>query len=305
MSYEEFKTQLLAEVSSRLEGEEKAYYDYSEDEETMEESLLIQEGDCPLKFGATVSSLYRYYKSGHSLKHIAEQMLEEKERQKSIKGLQKISLLKNYEAVKEDLYVRVVSEKRRNHILEHGIYKQVGDIVLGVYLRISENEGELCMTMINRSFLDKWNLSKDAVLEQALLDTIKMAPPRFYNFEKMLLVGNLDEYKGSSIEEFGFEDYERKFGSFLSTTARTNGATAIFYPGVAKQICEKLQTQEIYIVPTSIHEVAIHDARYVEYAEDLAKILQVVIEDSTLEDDILSYHIYKYDLETDEIQVAV
>lgn len=305
MNYEEFKTQLLAEVSGCLEGEENAYYDYSEDEEAMEESLLIQDGDCPLKFGATVSSLYRYYKSGHSLKHIVEEMMEKKERQKSIKGLQKISLLKNYEAVKEDLYVRVVSEKRRNHILEHGIYKQVGDIVLGVYLRISENEGELFMTMINRSFLDKWNLSKEVVLEQALLDTIKMAPPRFYNFEKMLLVGNLDEYKGSSIEDFSFEDYEKKIGSFLSTTARTNGATAIFYPGVAKQICEKLQTQEIYIVPTSIHEVAIHDARYVEYAEDLAKILQIVIKDSTPEDDILSYHIYKYDLETDEIQVAV
>ena len=44
-------------------------------------------------------------------------------------------------------------------------------------------------------------------------------------------------------------------------------------------ICLAYGTQAIYIVPTSIHEVAIHDSRYTEDVEMLSKCLEAVIQE--------------------------
>lgn len=40
---------------------------------------------------------------------------------------------------------------------------------------------KLCTTLIDNTYLDKWELSKEDVLEQAMDNTVKMAPPRFYD----------------------------------------------------------------------------------------------------------------------------
>ena len=43
----------------------------------------------------------------------------------------------------------------------------------GVYLRINEDDGKLYTTLIDNTYLDKWELSKEDVLEQAMDNTVK------------------------------------------------------------------------------------------------------------------------------------
>lgn len=180
MDYMEFKNQMLAEIEERLTGKEYACYEPA-DGNMLEESLVIQEGNEPIRFGATTTSMYRAYKSGYSIRQIAEEIIREKEAHKKIKGLEKIRMLDDYERVKEDLYIRIVSTNKKVTVLERGIYRKIGDIILGVYLRINEDDGKLCTTLIDNTYLDKWELSKEDVLEQAMDNTVKMAPPRFYD----------------------------------------------------------------------------------------------------------------------------
>ena len=90
-------------------------------------------------------------------------------------------------------------------------------------------------------------------------------------------------------------------GVCLSSDDYSIGATAIFYPGVARRICEAYNTPAIYIVPTSVHEVVLHDCRYVGDVELLLKTQREIIEEFTPEDEVISNHIFMYKLETDEI----
>ena len=202
---------------------------------------------------------------------------------------------------KEDLYIRIVSTNKKVTVLERGIYRKIGDIILGVYLRINEDDGKLYTTLIDNTYLDKWELSKEDVLEQAMDNTVKMAPPRFYDGMQLKLAILTGRYGGIPIKEFSPTENERRDGCFLSTDKKTNGATAVFYPGVARKICEAYGTEAVYIVPTSIHEVAIHDIRYTEDVEMLSKCLEAVTEDSTPEDEVASSHIFMYELKTDKI----
>ena len=300
MDYMEFKNQMLAEIEERLTEKEYACYEPA-DGNMLEESLVIQEGNELIRFGATTTSMYRAYKSGYSIKQIAEEIIREKEAHKEIKGLEKIRMLDDYERVKEDLYIRIVSTNKKVTVLERGIYRKIGDIILGVYLRINEDDGKLYTTLIDNTYLDKWELSKEDVLEQAMDNTVKMAPPRFYDGMQLKLSILTGRYGGIPIKEFSPTENERIYGCFLSTDKKTNGATAVFYPGVARMICLAYGTQAIYIVPTSIHEVAIHDSRYTEDVEMLSKCLEAVIQESTPDDEVASNHVFMYELETDRI----
>ena len=227
--------------------------------------------------------------------------MRENREQKKIKALQRTYMLENYESVKEDLYIRIVSQKKGEQAQSRGIYRKIGDMILGVYFRIGEGNGKVYSIMVDRVFLDKWNLSKDTVLKLAMANAMKMDPPKFYNGFRMVLSAVLGRGVGIDIEEYHPTESERKLGVYLSTDENTNGATAIFYPGIARRICESYNTPAIYIVPTSVHEVVIHDSRYVGDVEMLLKAQREIIEESTPEDEVISNHIFMYELETDEI----
>lgn len=58
MDYMEFKNQMLAEIEERLTEKEYACYEPA-DGNMLEESLVIQEGNELIRFGATTTSMYR------------------------------------------------------------------------------------------------------------------------------------------------------------------------------------------------------------------------------------------------------
>ena len=300
MDHKEFAEQMVKEVNARLNGKEQASYEVA-DGNVLEDSIVIRMEGKGVKFGATVASLYKAYQEGSSVEELARDMVKAKKECQTLKGLGKVNLLGNYDAVEKDLFVHAVNARRNPNLLERGIYKQIGDMVLGVYLRISESGGRLCATKVDRIYLEKWGLSKEAVVEHALSNTMRTEPPRIYNSTQLLLSAILGDCDGIPLEKFSCDDMEEIGFCFLSTNKKTNGAAAIFYPGVLRKMCEKLSTPALYIVPTSIHDVAIHNSIYVEDEKDLLMIAEKVKEESTPEKEILSDHIFKYELETDEI----
>ena len=82
-------------------------------------------------------------------------------------------------------------------------------------------DGKLCTTLIDNTYLDKWELSKEDVLEQAMDNTVKMAPPRFYDGMQLKLSILTGRYGGIPIKEFSPTENERRYGCFLSTDKKT------------------------------------------------------------------------------------
>ena len=87
-------------------------------------------------------------------------------------------------------------------------------------------------------------------------------------------------------------------GNCLSTTERTNGAVAVFLPGVAERL-GKLLGSGFYMVFTSIHEAMIHDDRNIT-REALAPILSTTLQECVSEEDFLTRKIGHYHPETGE-----
>lgn len=229
------------------------------------------------------------------------ELLNQKYDSKNLKALEKLTQAADYEKVKADLCISVVTLKKQKEILKRGIYRQKEDIVLGVYLQFDEDEKNMCIIMVDKKYLEIWGVTKEEVFEQAMKNTMKMSPPRFYSTIEIALSTSSEECKGFEIEEYMPTNEERIVGCFFSTTRMMKGSIAIFYPETAKRICKAWGTPAIYIVPISVNEVAIHDSRYIKRVENLRDALDYITEIDTIEDEIISRHVFKYELEKDEI----
>lgn len=208
---------------------------------------------------------------------------------------EKTKNVNNYSKVKEDLFIRLLNKKKHEKALENAVYKEVDGIACVLYMKVGQCNGRISSMKIRKDSLVEWGLDENEVYENALLNTYLLTPPRIYQWERLLLNPDYDgedfmayDYGNERIKLFG-----KRVGSCLSTNIRTNGAVAIFLPGVAEKIAEILG-DDFYIVFTSVHEAMIHSKSWY-YPEDLERILKETIEEATPDEDFLADEIYYYD----------
>lgn len=86
----------------------------------------------------------------------------------------------------------------------------------------------------------------------------------------------------------------------LTNEKKIFGATTMIYPGVLKEISKKFD-DDLFILPSSIHEVLLIRADNHLSAEELSDIVIDINEKYVQSQDVLSDHIYYYDRIRDNI----
>jgi hypothetical protein len=238
-----------------------------------------------------VGEMYERYQKGEDIYRISGEILGE------IRKIQNSSLfegtrkLARYETARPELFIRLLNFEHNEADLQNAVYRRFGEIALVLYLKVLERDGCLTSLKIRQEYLESWGEDEDSVFEDALKNTMAIAPPRIYFWHK--LIGN-NEYEGEEVmtEEETSCLRGDVLGNCLSTSRRTNGAVAIFLPGVAKHLAEALGG-DLYLAFTSVHEVMVHNACQAD-PKGLEKALKSTIRDATPEEDYLSSCIYRY-----------
>lgn len=221
------------------------------------------------------------------------------ERYKNMGVSDKMRQLRDYDRVKDKLFIRLINFKKNKEELEYSLYKQNGDIALTLYMKIAEGDGEFTSCKVPLGYVERWNLDKEDVFREALKNTASIMPPKVYELLKMI---TKPDYDGEDIYDTDYVPMRDEMGNCLSTSEKTNGAVAIFYPGVAKLLCQKMDTQDLYLSFTSVHEVMVHNAEKIE-PEDLKAVLEDTIKESTPKCDVLTKHVYHYNINSDQIEM--
>jgi len=199
----------------------------------------------------------------------------------------------NYEAIKERLIIRPLNFTDHRYNLKDCVYKQIGDIALVLYLVIYDDERGLGTTKVSQTAFLLWELDKESVWENALLNTNIIAPPRLYFrpdecYKAAYTKGAFMAF-GSNITKIGFSQVP-----VVTTTKQTNGAIALFYPGVKERLAQ-LANGSFYVAFTSIHEARIHCKESISPLQILRQLNQVnKVFDPT---EILSRKVFYYDCE--------
>lgn len=246
-----------------------------------------------------VDELYTAYQDGVKLNAIINYISNDVLHAKNISIYDKTKTLMNYDTAKSRLFVRLLNCDRNANVLKNVVHKTLGDIALTVCAIVDDNREDLISTKILKFMVKKWGKTETDIFNEALENTYRATPPRIYKWEEMIFNR---EYTGDSFMESCDEDVISKdaMGNCLSTTIKTNGAVAVFLPGVAEHLAELLNS-DFYMVFTSIHEVMIHNAKKVD-PEDLKSVLTDTIRETVPEEDYLTEKIYKYNRKTHKFE---
>ena len=242
-----------------------------------------------------VGDLYEEYRRGLGMDVIVKDVVKRLQGISRTDIIEKAKMISDYNKIKNYLFIRLINKNKYEADLTDSVYRTIGDIAMVLYVRMGEIEGYTSSMKVKQHMLEKWDMDRDEVFEAALLNTYFISPPRIYCWEKMLFDTH---YEGENFMNL-LSDYPIRrgaVGNCLSTVKRTNGAVAVFLPGVASRLADLMQGN-LYLVFTSIHEVMIHNEATVD-PEDLRHVLIDTIKETTPEEDVLTFHIYHYDRET-------
>ena len=79
----------------------------------------------------------------------------------------------------------------------------------------------------------------------------------------------------------------------LSNTRRIEGAVCILYPGVLESLARE-EGHDLYILPSSIHEVILLPDTGAPSAEELKRMVREVNDTQVAPEEVLSYSLYRY-----------
>lgn len=242
-----------------------------------------------------VDEVYKAYHEGAKLNAIVNYISNDVLHAKNYNIYDKTKTLIDYDTAKSRLFVRLLNCDRNSDILKNVVHKTLGDIALTV-CAIVDNRENLISTKILKSMVEKWRKTETDIFNEALENTYRATPPRIYKWEGVLCD---ESYAGESfMNDEDVCDLDKSFsGNILSTTRKTNGAVAVFLPGVAEKISELLDS-DFYMVFTSIHEVMIHSTGSGVDLKDLKLVLQDTLREATPSSDYLTEKIYKYNRRT-------
>lgn len=158
----------------------------------------------------------------------------------------------NYEAVQNKLVVQLVDAEKNKARLKDLVYAGVGNgFVIIPYVVIREDADGSMRAAVTKSMAEEFNYNIEQVMDTALLNTVELYQPTFTGISSMMTIGNMGNQDNPMRADFVIDP---DLGMYVLTNrVSTNGASALYYPGMKERIGELLG-KNYYVLPSSIHE---------------------------------------------------
>ena len=149
-----------------------------------------------------------------------------------------------------------------------------------------------------------WNVDKEELFELAIENTQRLFKVNVESLTDKLvdmIVADLDEESANE-----FYDMMASVGDFIpmyvcSNESKINGAGTFIYSGLLKEFAEQMKS-DIYILPSSIHEVIFIPSKYGKSVGELKGIVRNVNGTELLPEEILSDSVYRYNRKLDRVE---
>jgi hypothetical protein len=214
----------------------------------------------------------------------------------------------SYDFIKDKVDCKLVGVAGNSAYLNDVMHTYVADMALTYHINLGEKDGQTVTMPISKEYASKMALSEEVLYKLAQNNMEKLHPMRFCSFDTMLksLMGV------ASYDDDTDESLRSAEMLMLSNADFLNGAALITHPEYMDYIHDKLQTDNIYILPSSVHEVMIANVNHPNYddftPEELLDYLTNMVcqvnEDEVADVDFLSNNVYKYDFKQHELYLA-
>ena len=253
---------------------------------------------CVLREGVNIAraiNLERYYEafsSGESLETLLEAMARETAEAKP--GVEDdLAWISDYASARSRLFVRLSHGSSIGHLAGKVPFTMVSDMVMTYHLLVNCESGCLASTMVTYGILEDFGVTPERLHNDAVENSPKILPAKVQSLDRMLrdMIDSPCEHEDSCGN-----------GLWVVTNETgTDGAAALFYPGIMKSIAERTEGG-YYILPSSVHEVIIMPEDYYSCPQNLNAMIEQINNSVVHPRDRLSDTAYHYDPETESFE---
>lgn len=310
MNYEEFKIELEKKVIEAFEKEggdapKITPVSTAKVNQTLD-GLAIQVSD-GMGIAIYVNPYYAEYVNGRSLESIATSIVSRYHRESSQMPQVDATSLRDYESVKDKLYIEVISQERNEELLEEAAYTPFSDLAIIYRILCVKDEMGRASTLITDEHLKTFGVTLEQLHEDAVSNSADILPVEFHDFydavQEATTKRELDEDEMEILLE-AIKLGRKESPMFIATVSQgICGASVIAYPRFFEMATE-LCGGSFYVLPSSRHEVLLRPDKG---NIDIACLEETIQESNThtvLPEDFLSDNLYHYDCYDKQFEIV-
>ena len=263
-------------------------------------ALVILKDGVNLSQNFYIEELYRDYQSGRMTiremaGRIASSCYNNTDSIEELKGLGKY--INDKEWAEERLFLQLINSSNNKSLLENSVYMDFNGLSLVLYVLAADNKASICRARVTKAMCQNYGWDEKEILDYALENTVRLFPYCLCTLQEILQKElNITGTEAGELPSVGNDML------VLTNEKYVNGAAAIFYPGLLKEISEKHGTS-LFLIPSSIHEFLILEDNGMYNPVELESMVKEVNNSSVLPEELLSDNVYYYGCNTGMLSV--
>ena len=305
MSFEEFKEILREKVADTVDGE-VTVVTVPKNNGVQLEALSVKRTGCNIAPVVYLAGYYNDYNKGRSIENIVEGIVSLCEREAGISG-EIINDFMDYDKMKDYTRMKLVNKDNNSELLNNVPYVEFLDLaiifILDIPLLHRETEGTVT---ISNKHMEMWGVDKDELFVNAKINSLEKSPAVIKSMNEVIRDMYINGIAGEIAEDdeiYAMLDSSESYLYVLTNEAKHNGAITMTYENVIRDFANEKESN-VYILPSSIHEVILVPAEGGMSTSELRDMVQSVNQSEVDEVEVLSDNVYYYDRETDKITIA-
>ncbi|MFQ9086043.1 MAG: DUF5688 family protein [Roseburia sp.] len=208
----------------------------------------------------------------------------------------------DYANVRPHIAYKLIHYERNRHLLADLPHFRYLDLAIVFYCLVSSSPSGNATILIRKDHLRFWNISPTQ-----LFDAAKENTPRLLSYDLSNMNDLMEELLVPAHSTLSDPDIKKEDAAIcpmyvLTNQNKLNGASCILYEHLLEHFADRLCC-DLYILPSSIHEVILIPATSDTSYQELSQMVQEVNDTQVSPEEILSDHVYYFSRSSGSIRM--
>lgn len=297
MNYSEFKMYLLNSITNLTGCEAQvSIRKIRKNNGIFLDGLTIHYADRNIAPTIYLDSYWQKYLDGRDADAIVGEILADNETYSIERNLDVHEFL-DFSRLRDRVMYRLINYEMNRDFLDTVPMREVLDLAVVYYYRVEDEELSGATCVIRNEDVERWGVTEEELWDLASVNTPRDEPAKIRgicdSLREYYIVNGKDDPE--SLSEM--EDVLCMAGMapmhILSNRSQVFGAACILYPDTMKKLSKEFK-RDLYVLPSSIHEVILMPAEELYDPDDLSVMVREINETEVLPQEVLSDHVYRY-----------
>lgn len=291
MNYETFKSSAVTSIQNYFgEKTSVSLHPVMKNNNILLDGLFIQDQSLNITPAIYLNHYYEDYLSGKPFSSVLDDIVIAYQNNLPVENMD-FSFFTDYDKIKYQIIYKLINYNQNQKILEDVPHYRFLDLAIVFCCYLPDMPDGNATILIHNHHLGIWKISADLLYELAIKNTPILLPYEITGMEDALKK-ICPEFCLPDSESDGLTETPSMY--VLTNTEKLYGASAMLYPDVISYFADSVNC-DLYILPSSIHEVLLLPKKSDSDIIALNLIIQDVNASQVPKEEILSDHAYIFE----------